>query len=81
MRLRCLEDGHRFPRNLMLFGMKLVMRTSPPDVLRTLFYRPEFFGKTFSDIAQTALRESEHWSDGECELFAAFVSKQNQCPF
>ena len=81
MRLRCLENGHRFPRNLMLFGMKLAMRTSPPDVLRVLFYRPEFFGKTFAEITHKVLRGSEHWSEGECELFAAFVSKQNQCPF
>ena len=57
------------------------MRTDPPDVLRTLLYRPEFFGKAFGTLTQSVMRHSQEWSDGECELFAAFVSRKNHCPF
>jgi DnaJ-domain-containing protein 1 len=50
-------------------------------VIRTILYRPDFFGKHFSALTQTVMRESRHWSAGECELFAAFVSRKNQCHF
>lgn len=51
------------------------------DVLNTLHYRPELFGRPFSDAVDLALRGPSAWSPGERELFAAFVSLENQCPF
>lgn len=81
MRLARLESGHRLPQKLLMWVMRLVMGDAVPDVVRTLLYRREFFGKPFSAMLHPLMRQSREWSDGECELFAAFVSRQNQCPF
>ena len=53
----------------------------PLGVLKTLHYRPELFGRPFSDALEAAMRGPSEWSAGERELFAAFVSSLNQCPF
>ena len=50
-------------------------------MLKTLHYRPELFGRPFSEALDLAMRGSSDWSAGERELFAAFVSSLNQCPF
>jgi len=81
MRLHCLEHGHRVPQKLTMAVIRIVMGRRVPDVIRTLLYRPEFFGRPFSALVHTVLRESGEWSAGECELFAAFVSRKNQCAF
>jgi len=52
-----------------------------PDIVRTMLYRPEWFGTRFSALTQQVMRGPSEWSVGERELFAAFVSRQNQCPF
>ncbi len=51
------------------------------DVVRTMAYRSDFFGKPFSHALQDVMRGPSEWSAGERELFATFVSSQNQCPF
>ena len=51
------------------------------DVVRTLAYRSELFGRPFSEVLQEVMRGPSDWAVGERELFAAFVSAQNQCPF
>ena len=51
------------------------------DIVRTMSYRPELFGRPFSEALQDVMRGESEWSVGERELFAAFVSCQNQCPF
>ena len=81
MRLKQLENSHRLRQKLLMRMMQLIMHVRVPDVVRTLLYRPEFFGKPFSRITQSVMRLSREWSAGECELFAAFVSRKNQCPF
>ena len=81
MRLKQLENGHRLRQKLLLRMMGLIMRGRVPDVMRTLLYRPEFFGKPFAGVTHSVMRLSRQWSAGECELFAAFVSRKNQCPF
>jgi hypothetical protein len=53
----------------------------PLGVLKTLNYRPEIFGGAYSDALDVAMRGPSEWSAGERELFAAFVSSLNQCPF
>jgi hypothetical protein len=51
------------------------------DVVRTMRYRSELFGRPFSAALQQVMRGPSDWTPGERELFAAFVSAQNQCPF
>lgn len=51
------------------------------DVVRTMRYRSELFGRPFSAALQQIMRGPSDWSPGERELFATFVSAQNQCPF
>ena len=51
------------------------------DVVRTMCYKPELFGRPFSSALQQIMRGPSEWTPGERELFAAFTSAQNQCPF
>jgi hypothetical protein len=76
-----LATGHRLPNRLFLDLIRRQSGEEPHDVLKVLHYRPEFFGATFCDLVQDALRGESKWSIGERELFAAFVSSLNQCPF
>jgi hypothetical protein len=61
--------------------MRLVTRQEPFDVVKSLSYRPELWGRPFNHLLQAVMRGPSEWAVGERELFAAFVSRQNQCPF
>jgi hypothetical protein len=80
MHLQAVERGHRLRHRLMLGAMRFALG-DVPDVVRTLFYRPELFGRAFGDAVQAVMRGPSDWTVGERELFAAFVSRQNQCSF
>lgn len=80
MRLQKVHRGHRFPDKAMLGFIRLVMGHAP-GVVRTLRYRKEFFGRPFSELTQQVMRGPSLWSVGEREMFAAFVSRLNQCVF
>ena len=81
MRLTNVEHGHTPAQKAMLARIAEARGDRVPDVLLTLFYRPEFFGQPFSDCLEEKLRGPSEWSIGEREVFAAFVSSQNQCVF
>ena len=81
MRLRSLENGHVPEEAVLLDAIRARRGTEPPDVLKTLHYRPELFGRPFSDTLDLAMSGPSDWSVGERELFAAFVSALSQCPF
>jgi hypothetical protein len=51
------------------------------DISLALRFRPELFGEPFSEYLQEVMKGPSDWSEAERELFAAFVSKLNQCPF
>jgi hypothetical protein len=51
------------------------------DISLALRRRPELFGEPFSEYLQEVMKGKSDWSEAERELFAAFVSKLNQCPF
>jgi hypothetical protein len=80
MRLKRVHAGHRLPDKLMLGVMRLMMGHAP-GVVRTLLYRKEYFGKPFSALTQQVMRGPSEWTVGEREIFAAFVSRLNQCVF
>jgi hypothetical protein len=81
MRVRKVEHGHRLKQKLMLLLIRLVSGRRVPDVVKTLMYRPEFFGRPQCAWTQAVMRGPSEWSVGERELFAAFTSKLNQCVF
>jgi hypothetical protein len=81
VRLRSLEDGHVPAEAVLLDAVRARRGTEPPDVLKTLHYRPELFGRPYSDTLDLAMNGPSDWSVGERELFAAFVSSLSQCPF
>jgi hypothetical protein len=81
MRLKRLESSHRLPQKLILGIIRLVNRRRAPDIVRTLFYRPEFLGRPISEWTQAVMRGPSDWSVAERELFAAFTSRLNQCVF
>jgi hypothetical protein len=51
------------------------------DIGQALQYRPALFGGPFSDLCQELMRGPSEWTAGERELFAAFVSRLNECSF
>ena len=51
------------------------------DIGRALRYRPQLFGRPFSELLQQVMRGPSEWTAAERELFAAFVSSRNLCPF
>ena len=80
MRLKKVHQGHRLPDKLMLTMMNLIVGHAP-GVVRTLRYRKEFFGHPFSELTEQVMRGASEWTVGEREMFAAFVSRHNQCVF
>ena len=81
MRLRAVEHGHRLPEKLKLILIRLVGMRRVPDIVKTLMYRPEFWGRPMCQWTQAVMRGPSDWSVGERELFAAFTSRLNQCVF
>jgi hypothetical protein len=76
-----VDSGHGPAEAAALEQIRQARGAEPTGVLKTLYYRPELFGRPFSDALDLAMRGPSDWSAGERELFAAFVSSLNQCPF
>ncbi len=81
MRLGNVERGDRLSSRLLYWLVRAVSGFRAPDVVRTLRYRPRFFGRPHSEHSHAVMRGPSEWSVGERELFAAFVSRLNQCHF
>ena len=80
MRLAKVHRGHKLGDKLQLAMMRLFAGHAP-GVVRTILYRKEFFGRPVSQLTQQVMRGPSTWTVGERELFAAFVSRLNQCVF
>ena len=80
MRLNILNNGHRWVEK---FVMKLIRGQIGyvPGPIQLAMYRSNFFGRQFTACTETALRKTRYWNKTETELFAAFISRQNQCHF
>ena len=81
MRLKAVERGDRLADRLLFAVMRVVSGFRAPDVVRTLRYRKDFFGAPHRAHSQAVMRGPSAWTVGERELFAAFVSRLNQCLF
>jgi hypothetical protein len=80
MRLARVHAGHGVKDKLKL-AMIRILSGHAPGVVRTLLYRKEFFGRPFSALTQDVMRGPSPWPLGEREIFAAYVSRLNQCVF
>jgi len=81
VRLGVVARGHAPAEAAVLDELRERTGAEPSGVIKTLYYRPELFGEPFSDVLDRAMRGPSDWSPGERELFAAFTSLLNQCPF
>jgi hypothetical protein len=81
MRLGVVETGHEPQEQAVLDMLRTESGREPVDVVKTLHYRPEIFGEPFCNLLDVAMRGESDWSPAERELFAAYTSSLNQCPF
>jgi hypothetical protein len=80
MRLKKVRQGTGIKR-LILPVKSLMVGARIPDIVRTLLYRPRFFGKAYNAWTHTILRGPSQWTVWERELFASFTSRCNECVF
>jgi hypothetical protein len=81
MRLEVLDRGHPFRTKALFAMIRLLSGHRAPDVVKTLSYRPEFFGAPMGHVFQEVMRGPSAWSVGDRELMAAYVSRVNSCEF
>ncbi|MEX1184377.1 MAG: hypothetical protein WEF86_14290 [Gemmatimonadota bacterium] len=81
MRLPNVERGHRLPQKLKIALIRVLSGARVHDIVRTLLYRPQFFGTPFRAWVHEILRGASYWSVGERELMAAFTSDLNECRY
>jgi hypothetical protein len=81
MRLAAVKRGNRWPNRAFVWLIGTMSREEPEDVILALNFRSGFWGAGFSDLLQSAMRGPSEWTVGERELFAAYTSYINQCPF
>jgi len=81
VRLGILDSGHTLGRKALFVMIRAFSGYPAQDVVKTLMYRPEFFGGPMSDVFQHVMRGPSEWSIGDRELMAAYVSKTNECEF
>jgi hypothetical protein len=81
MRLSVLDSGHSVTMKTRFALLRLARGQRVPDVVKTLCYRPEFFGTRMSALFQEVMRGPSEWSIGDRELMAAWVSRVNACEF
>jgi hypothetical protein len=81
MRLALLDHGHSLGIKALFVVIRMLSGHRAPDVVKTLRYRPDFFGAPMGEVFQTAMRGPSPWSVGDRELMAAFVSRANTCEF
>jgi hypothetical protein len=81
MRLPVLDNGHPLKTKALFAFIKVMSRHRAPDVVKTLQYRPEFFGGQMGPVFQEVMRGPSEWSIGDRELMATYVSNTNECEF
>jgi hypothetical protein len=81
VRLAVVDHGHAPAEAAVLDQIREQSGAEPLGVVKTIMYRPETFGRPFSEALDVVMREPSEWTAGERELFAAFTSLLNQCPF
>jgi AhpD family alkylhydroperoxidase len=81
MRLRILDNGHGFGTKALFALIRTMSRQPVLDVVKTVKYRPDFYGGPMSAVTQETMRGPSAWSVAQRELMAAFIAMTNQCEF
>lgn len=80
MRVPSIIRGDRL-RHRIFFRLTRWLGAELDHVGKMLTHRTTFFGAPFGAFVQEVLRGPSSWSVGERELFAAVVSRANDCAF
>jgi hypothetical protein len=80
MRLSILHHGHR-PLQKLQIGLIRALVGQLPGPIATMSYRRELFGQHLAACFAESMQETQHWTRGETELFATYVSDQNRCRY
>ncbi len=81
MRLGILEHGHTTEQK-QLFEEMRARGVRLSDMMKVCFYHTDFFGTPFLNFVDATLHEQPaFWTQGEKELFAAFVARLNECAY
>ncbi|MDQ3367908.1 MAG: hypothetical protein M3680_20990 [Myxococcota bacterium] len=81
MRLGVLDTGHTLSTKALFAMIRTLSKHPVSDVVKTLRYRPEYFGGVMGTLFQEVMRGPSEWSIADRELMAAYVSKTNECEF
>lgn len=81
MWLNAVESGHDKPTSAFLRLSRWLTRADVPAIIKVFCYRHRFFGTPFNPLVMEVMRGRSFWTVAERELFAADVSRQNECPF
>jgi hypothetical protein len=81
MRLESVARGRGLGTKAKFAMIRTLSGAPTLDVVKTLSFRPSFFGHPFNQLIQEVMRGPSEWTVGERELFAAFVSDRNRCVF
>ncbi|MCG8349594.1 MAG: hypothetical protein MI924_17650 [Chloroflexales bacterium] len=82
MRLNLLEDNSNYTGAAKwLTPLLQRMSGSIPGPIAVAAYNRSFFGAQWSVCLHKGMSQPQTWSRGEVELFAAFVSRLNECAF
>jgi len=81
MRLRILDQDHRFRARVAMRMLPFMTGTEVDDVAKTCLARPNLLGRPMLAMFREVMRGPSDWSPGERELLAAFVSRQNACRY
>lgn len=81
MRLQILEHGHRPLQRLILRLIRVISGGHVAEPILVMSYRRELFGQHLAACFREGMRQAHEWTVGEVELFAAFVSRLNECKY
>ena len=80
MRLQIHHHGHRPLQKLQMRIIRALVGQLPGPIA-TMSYKRNLFGRWLSAGFVEAMEQPQHWTRGEAELIATYVSDQNRCRY